>query len=368
MSRRRAKNLLRSWIGGRDEASRMAIHDEWERLVLRRLLRVGVILLLLVAATAIAISPSEELASIESVSKVESCFSPPFDDYQSWLESKSADNIRFDEASFRKRRPASQFARFSKRLECVFFEYQVDGLTIGGFLIVPRGMDELPVILFNRGGTADFGQMEFSGLYSTAFWLADEGFAVIGSQYRGGMGLAPETGGVDEWGGADVRDVLALLPIARQLDIADADRLAMVAGSRGSVNMFRASLEIPNLKTMVSIAGVYDLEHELEFRPRMERIFRKHMPGFDTDRKAVLAKRSAIEWTDELDRNVPILLIHGAYDERASATGVLKFASRLQQTWHPYRLVMFENGDHFLSDHQAEMREIVIDWFARYLR
>lgn len=165
-----------------------------------------------------------------------------------------------------------------------------------------------------------------------------------------------------------MKDVLALVPIARGLDVADAERLGMYAGSRGAVNMFQASLELDELDTMVSVSGVYDLAHEAELRPRMARIYREHIPGFEKDRETVLAKRSVVEWSERLDLNVPILLLHGTYDERASATGALRFAGRLQERWHPYRLVMFENDDHFLSTHQEEMREIVINWFERYLR
>lgn len=324
--------------------------------------------LLSVMTSTVASSPLDELAEIEKVGKVESCFAAPFDNYDSWLQSRAADNHHFNEDSFKEQIPRQEYVRFSSRLECAFFEYEVDGFTIGGFFIAPSGESGLPVIMFNRGGTAEYGRMDFAGLFLNTFWLADAGYAVIGTQYRGGMGLPAEIGGVDEWGGGDVRDVLALVPIARALNVADADRLGMYAGSRGAVNMFRASLELEALKTMVSIAGAYDLAHEADLRPRMERVYREHMPGFQENRDEVLARRSVVEWTDQLDLNVPILLLHGAYDERASPASALRFASLLQERWHPYRLVMFENDDHFLSENEDEAHEIVLEWFDRYLR
>lgn len=336
--------------------------------MIRRVLCICAVSLLFVVVLAYASNPMEELADIDSVEAVESCFAAPFDSYDAWLKSRAAQNHHFDKVSFKEQLPRQEYARYSDRLDCAFFEYEVDGFTIGGFLIAPSDEAELPVILFNRGGTAEYGRMDFPGLFLNAFWLADAGYAVIGTQYRGGMGLPPEVGGTDEQGGGDVRDVQALVPIARTLDVADADRLGMYAASRGSVNMFRASLEIEGLKTMVSVAGLYDLAHSLEFRPRMERVYREHIPGFENDREKVLAQRSVVEWTDELDLNVPILLLHGTYDERASAMGALRFARQLQERWHPYRLVMFENDDHFLSEHEGEAREIVLDWFDRYLR
>ena len=279
--------------------------------------------LLFVVVLAHASNPMEELAKVDSVEAVQSCFAAPFDNYDSLLRSRAAENHHFNEGSFKEQIPRREYVRFYDRLDCAFFEYEVDGFTIGGFLIAPSHESGLPVILFNRGGTAKYGRMDFAGLFLNAFWLADAGYAVIGTQYRGGMGLPPEIGGIDEWGGNDVKDVLALVPIARGLDVADAERLGMYAGSRGAVNMFQASLELDELDTMVSVSGVYDLAHEAELRPRMARVYREHIPGFEKDREAVLAKRSVVEWSDGLDLNVPILLLHGTYDERASATGAL---------------------------------------------
>lgn len=336
--------------------------------MIHQIVRFGTVVLLLSSAWVFASPPMGQLAEIESVNAVESCFAAPFDSYDSWLQSRAAEDHHFNEASFKERIPRREYARFSDRLNCTFFEYEVDGFTIGGFLIAPRDGVDLPVVLFNRGGTAEYGRMDFAGLFLNAFWLADAGYAVIGTQYRGGMGLPAEIGGTDEWGGSDVNDVLALVPIARALDVADTERLGMYAGSRGAVNMFRASLELESLKTMVSVSGAYDLALEAELRFRMERVFREHIPGFEEDRKRVLAQRSVVEWTDRLDPNVPILLLHGTYDERASAAGALQFARRLQERWHPYRLVMFENDDHFLSDNEEEAHKIVIDWYDRYLR
>lgn len=336
--------------------------------MIRHVFHSGAVLLLFCANSILASSAFDELAEIESVGKVESCFAAPFDSYESWLATRADGNHHFNETSFRRQIPESQYERFADRLECAFFEYQVDGFTIGGFLIAPRSDAELPVILFNRGGTAEYGRMDLAGLFLSTFWLADAGYAVIGTQYRGGMGLPPKIGGIDEWGGSDVNDVLALVPIARALDVADTERLGMYAGSRGAVNMFRASLELESLKTMVSVSGAYDLALEAELRFRMERVYREHIPGFEENREAVLAQRSVVEWTDQLDLNVPILLLHGSYDERSSAMGALRFARQLQERWHPYRLVMFENGDHFLSEHEGEARRIALDWFDRYLR
>lgn len=157
--------------------------------MINRVFRICAISLFFGVVLAYASHPMEELAEIDSVEAVKSCFVAPFDNYDSWLQSRAAENHHFNEGSFKEQIPRRKHTRFSDRLDCAFFEYQVDGFTIGGFLIAPRGEHQQPVILFNRGGTAEYGRMNFAALFLKAFWLADAGYAVIGTQYRGGMGL-----------------------------------------------------------------------------------------------------------------------------------------------------------------------------------
>lgn len=34
----------------------------------------------------------------------------------------------------------------------------------------------------------------------------------------------------------------------------------------------------------------------------------------------------------------------------------------------PYRLIMFEGGDHGISEHRTEVNEEMLNWFDRYLK
>jgi dipeptidyl aminopeptidase/acylaminoacyl peptidase len=34
----------------------------------------------------------------------------------------------------------------------------------------------------------------------------------------------------------------------------------------------------------------------------------------------------------------------------------------------PYRLIMFEGGDHGITEHQNEVEEAVMNWFDKYLK
>lgn len=252
-------------------------------------------------------------------------------------------------------------------LECLFFRYRVDELSVAGFVVSPAMPGPHPVVVFNRGGTGSFGKVDAAFLTGLPSELAQAGFLVIGSQYRGGTDAPASLEGRDEWGGGDVDDVLALLDVIDSLESADSRRIGMLGGSRGSVNMFMAARQTRRLDALVSISGVYDLIHEGRFRPRMERVWKRHMNDYGIDRETALKTRSVVYWTEELDIEAPILILHGAFDERASAAGALSFASRLQELYRNYKFVMFDRDNHFLSRNIEEANALIIDWFNEHL-
>ncbi|MCF6224998.1 MAG: prolyl oligopeptidase family serine peptidase [Xanthomonadales bacterium] len=248
------------------------------------------------------------------------------------------------------------------------FIYKVDGLNIGGFYLAPKKHEgKLPVIVFNRGGTATFSNITFGLTYDLLMPLAKQGFLIIGSQYRGGLGETIPNGGKDEWGGADVRDVVALFSILEKTSRADMDRIGMLGGSRGGMMTLLALQKGVPVKAIALAAPALDLVADLSWRPGMDSVYSKHMPNYDENREEVLAKRSAINWVDELDENVPILLIHGQYDERVNPVSTLRFAMELQKNFHPYKLVILDRDSHSFSRNYQEVIDLYIDWFKDYL-
>lgn len=310
----------------------------------------------------------ERLLEAPTVVEVLPCFSGRFSDYESWRDFVVDRSHHYDIQGFEERFSYDKYKTYKAQLNCAFFTYMVDGLEIGGYAISRKTDGQRPVVVVNRGGTGAFGSVKFGSLFGRLFDFSLNGYFVIGSQYRGGLGKPEEVGGADEWGGADVSDVVSLAPIVDHMPDADAEVVGMFGASRGTVNAFQALDSFPHVKTVVALGGVYDLDHELEHRPRMNEILAEHIPNFEEDRESELSKRSVIDWVDELSRNMPIFIIHGGYDERATATGALAFAHKLQERFHPYRLSIYERDDHFLSENTGVVDEAILGWFAKYLR
>jgi dipeptidyl aminopeptidase/acylaminoacyl peptidase len=118
-------------------------------------------------------------------------------------------------------------------------------------------------------------------------------------------------------------------------------------------------------------AGMADAISGIEQRPEMaEHVYSELVPGWDDldMRRRELENRSAVLWAEELPAGTPILLLHGTADWRVDPTQALDMSRALLEARRPYRLQMFEGGDHGLSEYQDEVDTAVLGWFDHYVR
>ena len=141
-------------------------------------------------------------------------------------------------------------ARTEKDFDILEITYSSDGLPVRGLLIKPKapGARRWPAIIFNRGGTGDYGRITDDGVTPCSrtnptcltvvdlYQFAKAGFVVIASDYR----FHGPTAKRDEWGGVDVNDVLNLVPTLKSFDFVDAKRLYILGLSRGGTMAYLA--------------------------------------------------------------------------------------------------------------------------------
>jgi acetyl esterase/lipase len=130
-----------------------------------------------------------------------------------------------------------RLAKAAQAGRCERVMYRSSGLRVVGFVLRPAGPGPHPVLIWLRGGHREYGKIEQVALLNLQ-WFADAGFVVVATQYRGADGGE----GSDEFGGADVDDVMALLPLARALPGADVGRLYLLGNSRGGMQGGNAAL------------------------------------------------------------------------------------------------------------------------------
>ncbi len=294
------------------------------------------------------------------------CFRGMFSTHAGWLKTLSEKKKNFNTKAFLSTFPESYFNDIKQNVECSDFTYRVDGINVEGYYLKPREhQGKLPVIVFNRGGNGSYGNMVFANKIDLPAQLAEKGYLVIGSQYRGGSEWR-ENNGEDEFGGADVDDVVKLVEIVKQMPDADPKRIAMMGWSRGGMQTYLAAKRLPELKTLVAVAGVSDGEKQLKRRPAMEKVYKERVPGFEANRKEELAKRSVIKWADKLP-DAPVLLIHGDQDERVNVEQSVELAEKLKSLGHPHELVIYKDDGHSLRKHRPELAAKLESWFKTYL-
>jgi dipeptidyl aminopeptidase/acylaminoacyl peptidase len=140
------------------------------------------------------------------------------------------------------------------------------------------------------------------------------GFVVIGSQYRGADGGE----GMDEFGGADVNDVLSLIPLASSLGYVDMRNVFMHGASRGGMQAFLAIRKGIPINAVAVNGALTNLPAAAKERHSVsERVWSRLIPGFADKTEEVLRERSAVYFADRI--NVPVLILQGGADWRSNA-------------------------------------------------
>lgn len=254
--------------------------------------------------------------------------------------------------------------KFLDSISIFKIQYLSDGLKVNGFMIQPNKDEKVPCIIFNRGGNRDFGSLTIHTALRLGK-LAKEGYVIIASQYRGNEGSE----GKEEFGGNDVNDVLALIDVLDEVEIADTKKIGMYGWSRGGMMTYIALTKTDKIKVAV-VGGAPSSQYEsIKDRPEMEpQVLAELIPNYEKNRIAELDKRSPIKWANQFSKKVPILMLHGTSDWRVKPQQSLNMAQEFTKYRIPYRLIMFEGGDHGISEFKEEVEKSVLHWFNRYLK
>lgn len=243
--------------------------------------------------------------------------------------------------------------------------YLSDGLKINGLMVKPKKKGKYPSIIYNRGGNRDFGALLIAHGAITLGQIAKEGYVVIASQYRGNAGSE----GTEEFGGKDVNDITILTEVLKEIEDADNENIGMYGWSRGGMMTYIALTKTDKIKAAVVGGAVSDSFSSIKDRPEMEtKVMAELIPNYDKNKEIELEKRSAIKWVDKFPKDVPILMLHGSSDWRVKPEQSLNLALQFEKHKVPYRLTIYEGGNHGISEHKTEVNEQVIDWFNRYLK
>jgi dipeptidyl aminopeptidase/acylaminoacyl peptidase len=248
-----------------------------------------------------------------------------------------------------------------KELNFKKFEYKSDQFWVKAFCVEPKNPGNYPVIIFNRGGSKDFSLINDVILHIKMAIYASWGYVVFATQYRGNDGGE----GKDEFGGADIQDVIALKDVIDSWQNADENRIGMIGHSRGGMQTMIALEQMPYIKAVVTTAGVFDMKRNYQLRPNLKEF---HSDMYNTNSSAEILKRSALSRTDNLPKKIPILLIHGTCDEHVSPLDAMELAIKLYQLKIPNRLLIIEGEKHAFHSQKAFVNDQIKNWFDKYVK
>ena len=243
--------------------------------------------------------------------------------------------------------------------------YMSDGLKVTAYMAEPKAAGVYPCIISNRGGNRDFGQWNPWSITRFLGHMASWNYVVIASQYRGNDGGE----GIEEFGGADVNDVLNLLPLLDKHPKADTSRIGIEGTSRGGMMTYLTLKRSCRFKAAAVTAGMANAFLNTKARPEMDKnVFGELVPDYASNREEALKQRSAVFWAEQLCKTTPLLLLHGSSDWRVLPEESLELVQKLYQARHPLRFIFFEGADHGINEWRGERMLQMKRHFDYYVR
>ncbi len=238
--------------------------------------------------------------------------------------------------------------------------YEAGKSEVKGYLVFPKNTEKkYPLIIWNRGGNGKDGMLDDFLAQGILGEIASWGYVVLASQYRED----------DEFGGTDVDDVLALIPLAKSISFCDTNKIGMEGWSRGGMMTYLVLSRTVKIKCSVIISGLADLFRSEEIRSDLANVYGKLFgSGNEELFKQRKKERSAVHFADKISKKTKILLIHGTSDKKVSYNDSEDMYKLLQENGVKCELKLIEGGDHYLRKNRKEVLQLRKNWFEKYLK
>lgn len=242
------------------------------------------------------------------------------------------------------------------------FKYPSDGLQVKGTISFTPNHSQNPLLIFLRGGNRIFGLMHPATRHTCV-----RDYTVMATTYRGGV-----SEGRDEFGGSEVNDVNNLLhyfpTLQAKLGIAfTPNKIFMLGGSRGGMEMFLALGRTPQLQNQIdkaaSLSGLLDMHECIYYREDMKNMFIEDFGLIPhVNEEEWIKQRNPLEAVPKIRNDLPFLILQGTNDIRVSLQEGYNMVKKLQENGNPVTYLEFPGGDHCLNN-QPNLMDLIADWF-----
>lgn len=239
--------------------------------------------------------------------------------------------------------------------------YDSGGLKVTGIMALPKAATgKHPILIYNRGGSREYGKLTLLNVLRSMVPFARAGYMVFASNYRGNAGSE----GQEEFGGADLADVMHLLDIARAHPAFDGQNAFMLGHSRGGMMTTLAIKAGATLRAGVSIAGIADARKLVHSPGIVKNVYEVIVPGYREAQERVLTARSALAWPEAI--SVPLLLLHGDNDKDVHHSDSLELQAAIVAAGGVAEVEVYPGGSHALLRHWPQVLERSLGWLERH--
>jgi dipeptidyl aminopeptidase/acylaminoacyl peptidase len=241
-----------------------------------------------------------------------------------------------------------------------------DGRQISAFLFMPPdAQGKVPALVMPHGGPTSQSMNSFSPL---AQYLVSRGYALLAPNFRGSTGYGAEFQWLNrnDWGGGDLKDVVAGADWLEQQGIAD--RIGIVGGSYGGFMTMSAVTKYPERwKAGVAIYPMVDLVTSYNTAREDMRQFQVRNIGTPEDNPDLYYDRSPINFVDNI--TCPVLILQGQRDARCRLEEVEHMRDRLQAAGKEFEFVVYEHEGHGFEKRENRLDCIrrTADFFDKHL-
>ena len=247
-----------------------------------------------------------------------------------------------------------------------------DGLTIHGYLTLPRGGGtNLPLVVNPHGGP---WARDVWGYDPAVQFLANRGYAVLQVNFRGsvGYGRAFWEKSFRQWGKTMQDDVTDGVKYVIDQGIADPKRVAIYGGSYGGYAALAGLAFTPDLYACgVDYVGVSNLFTFLKtippyWKPMLDMFY--EMVGNPEKDKELLTQASPVLHADRI--RAPLLIAQGAQDPRVNVDESNQMVAALQKHGVPVEYIVKDNEGHGFhnEENRFEFYEAMEKFLDQYLR
>ncbi len=247
-----------------------------------------------------------------------------------------------------------------------------DGLTIRGYLTIPRGSDgkNLPMIVNPHGGP--MGPRDSWGFNPEAQLLASRGYMVMQVNFRGsgGFGKGFQDKAYGQWADGIMNDVIDATKWVIDSGYADAERVCIYGGSFGGYASLMAPVRAPGLfKCAFGYVGLYDAQIQMTKSDTSKRDDGRRylLRAFGSTR----AEQDAMSPINHVDKiKLPVYLAAGARDPRCPPEHTEAIYNALSASGNKPEGMIIQSGEmhgFYKEENNLKLYTEMLNFFDRHI-